>query len=392
MSGVACTEKSIVNTIRPGEAENSSEMHSNGMFVPSELNKHHIGRDSQTCESNVTNEVTVKKLPGIILSDCETSLAAFLGNDQDMVAPSGSTSFPELSRLHCDFNINKAVSNGDVHGLCSGLSSISINNHLEDSYITPDSDRLLLTHNSISSIGKHLQEDNEYGKEHSTTPAFWEDIIVGDILNIDYEQQKFSQGINNLSSGLHSPCLPQNVNQSSYQPRQQDQICHQNYFGKPSESLTEPLEAVFEKHVESEDNGTGVDNKVASDIGEDSIISNILSLELDAWEDSLVKLLGESDEPYAPFKAPAFRKVQDKNQSRFSFARQDDFMNEASDSQQSFEITGHDPKGNFASGDSMGNKDMLTGKHPYVFPSSNSVLSDKFVGSQSFLPSKISSE
>ncbi|TKY52876.1 CCR4-NOT transcription complex subunit 4 [Spatholobus suberectus] len=376
VSGVACTERSIFNTRRSGEAENSSDVRSNGAFVPSEMNKHNIGGNSQTRESNVFNEVTVEKLPGIILSNCETPLAAFI--DRDIVAPSVSTSFLELSRQH-DFNIDTAVginSNGDIHGLCSGLSSISINNHLEDSYFTPDSDALPFTHNPInSSIGQHLQQDNEYLTEHSTTPAFWEDIIVDDVLNIDYEPQKFSKGINYPSSGLNSTCLPQNVNQSSNQPLQQDQICCQNHLVKPSESFNENLETGFVKHVESKDNGTGVDSMIASDMGENNIISNILSLELDAWEGSLVKLLGESDELYKPFKAPTLRKVQDKNQSRFSFARQDDFMNEASNLQQSFEATGHDPEGNFSSGGLMGNNDTLTGKYPHVFTSGDSVLS-----------------
>ena len=117
--------------------------------------------------------------------------------------PFVNTSFLELSRQH-DFNIETAVginSNGDVHNLCLGLSSISINDHLEDSYFTPDSGRLPFTLNSInSSLGQHLQQDNEYSTEQSSTPAFWEDIIVDDILNIDSKQQKFSKGINCLSS------------------------------------------------------------------------------------------------------------------------------------------------------------------------------------------------
>ncbi|XP_012570308.1 uncharacterized protein [Cicer arietinum] len=361
--GVACTEKSILDTIKSGEDESSSDVHSNSVFLPSELNKHHSGGNSQTSS---------------------------VGIDQEMVVPSARTSFLEISRPH-DFNINRAISNRDVHGLCSGLSSVSINSHLEGSDFTRGSDRILSTHNSInSSLGNHVHQDNEYCKDQSTTPAFWEDIIVDDILNKDYEQQKFSKGINNLASGFHSPCFPQNLNQSSHQPKQQNQICNQNHLGKPSESFTEPLGAGFEKLAESEDTDTDVDNKVSSDIGENNIISNILSLELDAWEDSLVKLLGESDEPYTSFNAPALRKIQDKNQSRFSFARQDDSLNEASDLQQSFEITGHNPKCNSVSGGLNGNRDMFAGKHPHTFPSSNSVLSDKFDGSPSLVPSKFS--
>ncbi|KAG5112915.1 hypothetical protein JHK82_036184 [Glycine max] len=367
VSGVASTERSI-NIRKSGEAENSSDVCSNGAFVPSETNNHNSGGNSKT---------------------------SFMDNDQDTVAPSVSTGFLELSRQH-DFNIDTAVginSNGDVHGLCSGLSSISINIHLEDSYLTPDSDGLPFTRNSIdSSLGQHLQQDNEYSTEHSSTPAFWEDIIVDDVLNIDSKQQKFSKGINySSSSGLHSSCLPQNVNHSSHQPFQQDQICHQNHFRKPStESFNEHLETGHVKYGESKDNGAGVDSMVASDMGENNIISDILSLELDAWEGSLVNLLGESDELYRPFKAPILRKVQDKNQSRFSFARQDDFMNGASNLLQSFAVTGRDPEGNFSSGALMGNKDTLTGKYPHVFPSGNSVPSDKLVGSQSLVPSNFS--
>ncbi|KAE9612281.1 putative transcription factor C2H2 family [Lupinus albus] len=395
VSEVASTERSNLNS--SGGAENSPEMEADGVFLSSESNKHYIDGNSQTCESNVINEVTVEKLTGTALSNSPMSLAAFMGNDEDMVATSESTSFLEISRQHCDFGIDKAVSidsNKDVQGLCSGLSSVSMCSPLKDSSFIPDSVRLHYTHNSInSSIGKHMWQDNEYSysKEHSTTPAFWEDIVVDDVRNINRDQQVFSKGINNVSSGLCSSCLPQNVNQSSHQmwPQKQEQICNHDQLGKPSESFNEPSETGHGKHVENKDS-TGVDSKVASDMGESSIISNILSLELDAWEDSLVKLLDESGKPYLPLKSPTLRNVQDKkSQSRFSFARQDNLMN-TSDLEQSFGIAGNAPKENFASAGLMGNKDTPSGKYPHVSPSSNSMLLDKFLGSQPFVPSKYS--
>ncbi|XP_019443041.1 PREDICTED: uncharacterized protein LOC109347574 isoform X2 [Lupinus angustifolius] len=363
VSVVASTERSNLNS--SGEAENGSEMESNGVFLSSEFNKHYIDGNSQT--------------------------SAFTGNDQDMVASSESTSFLEISRQHCDFDIDKVVSidsNKDVQGLCSGLSSVSMCSPLEDSSFIPDSVRLHYTHNSInSSSGTNLWQDNEYSysKEHSTTPAFWEDIVVDDVININRDQQDFSKGINNVSSGLCSSCLPQNVNQSNHQmwSQKQEQICNLNQLVKPSESFSEPSETGHGKPVENKD-------ITASDMGENTIISNILSLELDAWEDSLVKLLDESGKPYLPLKSPTLRKVQDKSQSRFSFARQDNLMNDASDLEQSFGIAGNAPKGNFASAGLMGNKDTSAGKYPHVSPSSNSMLLDKFVGSQPFVPSKYS--
>jgi hypothetical protein len=143
----------------------------NSVSVPSELNKHHIGGNLQTCESIVINEVTVMKLSGIILSNCKIYSAASVGLGQEKVAPSVSTSFLEISAPH-DLNTNKAVSNRDVHGSCSELSFVSINSHLEDSYFTRDSDIILFTPNSttsafcikIMSIVKIIQPHQPFGK------------------------------------------------------------------------------------------------------------------------------------------------------------------------------------------------------------------------------------
>jgi hypothetical protein len=121
MPEAVCTERSILDAKKSGEDENSSDVHSDSVIVPSELNKHHIGGNSQT---------------------------SFVGLDRDKAAPSVSTSFLEISGQH-DLNTNKAVSHQDVHGICSELSSVSINSHLEDSYFTHDSDRIPFTHNSI---------------------------------------------------------------------------------------------------------------------------------------------------------------------------------------------------------------------------------------------------
>ncbi|KAI5427587.1 hypothetical protein KIW84_032841 [Lathyrus oleraceus] len=158
--------------------------------------------------------------------------SAFVGFDQDKAAPSTSTSFLETGRPH-NLNTNKAVSNRDVHGLCSELSSVNVNSNLKDSYFTQDSDKLLFSPNSInSSLGKHFPQDSEYCKDHSTTPAFWEDIIVDDMLNKDFDQQQFWKGTNNLASGHHSPHYLQNPNQSNHELKHQNQICNQNHLRK----------------------------------------------------------------------------------------------------------------------------------------------------------------
>ncbi|CAL0329107.1 unnamed protein product [Lupinus luteus] len=69
----------------------------------------------------------------------------------------------------------------------------------------------------------------------------------------------------------------------------------------------------------------------AMDKGENCIISNILSMDFDAWDDSLTspynlaKLLGDNtDNQSGPLKKSSSWKVQSNNHSRFSFARQEE--------------------------------------------------------------------
>ncbi|GAB2285136.1 hypothetical protein Dimus_019589 [Dionaea muscipula] len=70
---------------------------------------------------------------------------------------------------------------------------------------------------------------------------------------------------------------------------------------------------------------------------ESSIISNILSLDLDGLDESLTspqnvaQLLGAPDKPHGAHRVSSSWKVQNSNQSRFSFARQDESRNQLFD-------------------------------------------------------------
>lgn len=84
------------------------------------------------------------------------------------------------------------------------------------------------------------------------------------------------------------------------------------------------------------------DSNAAVDKGESSIISNILSLDFDSWDESLAspqnlaKLFGENDEQSGSSgKISSSWKVQNNNQSRFSFARQEESKSPAYDVQPS---------------------------------------------------------
>ncbi|XAR59805.1 hypothetical protein NMG60_11015783 [Bertholletia excelsa] len=96
---------------------------------------------------------------------------------------------------------------------------------------------------------------------------------------------------------------------------------------------------VSKKHVgETEGEASSFKQNAALDMGESSIISNILSLDLDSWHESLsspqnlVKLLGDTEQS---LKVASSRKVQNSSQSRFSFARQEDSYNYPSDNRPS---------------------------------------------------------
>ena len=76
------------------------------------------------------------------------------------------------------------------------------------------------------------------------------------------------------------------------------------------------------------------------------LISNMLSMGFDAWDESLTspqnfsKLLGETDRRQASLTLSSSRKAQNNSQSRFSFARQEESRNQVSDVEPSFSNIG----------------------------------------------------
>lgn len=90
------------------------------------------------------------------------------------------------------------------------------------------------------------------------------------------------------------------------------------------ESNDHHIERLISKIVKIGNDAATIDN------GESSIISNILSMEFDAWDD-LAKLLSDSTENQnGPLKKSSSWNVQ-TNQSRFSFARQEESKIQAFD-------------------------------------------------------------
>ncbi|XP_049409076.1 uncharacterized protein LOC125872403 isoform X1 [Solanum stenotomum] len=106
-----------------------------------------------------------------------------------------------------------------------------------------------------------------------------------------------------------------------------------SYYPLPDEGKRMHVE-MFQGEAPSENSSTNVD------IGESSIISNILSLDFDPWNESLTspqnlaKLLGETDDQQGSVRVSSSRKLT-SNQSRFSFAREEPTTNASADYQPS---------------------------------------------------------
>lgn len=106
------------------------------------------------------------------------------------------------------------------------------------------------------------------------------------------------------------------------------------------------------------DNIGSFGNAVSGNKDEGSIISDILSFEFDPWDESystannFVKMLNESEKNDALFNAPSWKSKGTSNESRFSFARQD---NQRNFQDSSFRNCGSDQNFSLLSQNSHGN-------------------------------------
>ncbi|XP_038693335.1 uncharacterized protein LOC119991167 isoform X1 [Tripterygium wilfordii] len=133
------------------------------------------------------------------------------------------------------------------------------------------------------------------------------------------------------------------------------------------------------------------------DTGESSIISNILSLDIDALDDSLrspqnlAKLLGESERQPGSHTMSSSWKVQNNQQSRFSFARQEESSHSAFGVEPPFSVFGHQRDQSFFQ-DLVENRDIYMDKLGIGngFSSNNFGGSDNFSSAAILSPNKMS--
>ncbi|ESR37917.1 hypothetical protein CICLE_v10027731mg [Citrus x clementina] len=190
--------------------------------------------------------------------------------------------------------------------------------------------------------------------------------------------------VTNHSSSLKSNGYPEKLARNTSGPGR----AVENAFLLSNEGQRMPRELQGDANIDA-----------AVDTGENSIISNILSMDFDTWDDplalpqNLAKLLSEPKKEPSSLKMSSSWKGHNHNQSRFSFARQEESRSHTFDNERSFSGFIQQPKSHSFNQDFAGNRDPLLDKlglrngfHPSSFEESDNFSSNHAV----FSPNKLS--
>ncbi|GMJ15456.1 hypothetical protein like AT3G45630 [Hibiscus trionum] len=200
-------------------------------------------------------------------------------------------------------------------------------------------------HLSNHSRSHSLQYGDSFGAVNLNADTAFVDNKVGDSL------QFHGSGVSSLSNGY-----PENYTSSSIGSG----ITTGGYLLPSNQGKVKQM-GIFLGNAE---------NVAAKDeTGENSIISNILSLDFDTWDDSLsspqnlAKLLGDSDKQQSnSLKFSSSGKALNNSQSRFSFARQEDTEYHPFDVESSFSVFGQIPQNQLSSQDFAESRDLYMNK------------------------------
>ncbi|XP_071933474.1 uncharacterized protein [Coffea arabica] len=368
----------------PAEENNKTQLESKQMLEPLKQN---LGSDSPTTmsdvpsrSSNPTTATTSSKLYGLPASkdkDKHVILSPKVINSDDTSSESsGSGSVKDL----------KDDIDEKVKTLSSDMLSLGIDDKcrgVEQIYLEPFREPLTsqTTGNAVESNGDSYLQRNKYSETPGVQVASNEE--KDDSLSFEDQRLKDPEVISDasylpnsshslLSSLNHRGCSPlksgpfngdgdlhvvdnkvDSVLQLSGTPVLSSGY-PENQFNSFA-SLANNVEHSYlftnaekSKHIGRYDSEVlSTSHNVALDMGESSIISNILSLDFDSWDESsltspqnLAKFLGETDRQQGSHGVVSPWKVQQSNQSRFSFAREEDPMNHAADGESSLGYIG----------------------------------------------------
>ncbi|KAJ6300147.1 hypothetical protein OIU76_021028, partial [Salix suchowensis] len=358
-------------------------------------------------------------------SHCPCALASEVVNTKN----SAGTSPSKLTKSSCITSLDEDEnfhSDGDLQGLCSGLSSISTDGNLKDEYCEPVvSERSISIHKLPKSqvsqpfVSEPLSESSIL----PTRSAFVEDLPCFDDQEVQgfeiihnqppassfpspkqHLEQSWQQGqIHQCTADVHPSFLPSKLDEVAFPFRSGNTVLSNGLLDRQANDLTEWdrsinhssvfLEVGSGKCLEEHGNLASGDCKLDQDTDESSIISNILSMDSGVWEDSLtspqslVKFLADNDTQQSSLKMPCIRKPQESSQSRFSFARQDDFSNHLSNFEYSLEnATNKSPASNHI----VENKEPWMDNYRSISSNITSVESNGFLSRHPFTSSSFS--
>ncbi|KAL0390480.1 UNVERIFIED_CONTAM: CCR4-NOT transcription complex subunit [Sesamum calycinum] len=242
---------------------------------------------------------------------------------------------------------------GNVENICSDISSMSIheNQVLQDSNVGQmrESATSQTSGTAVNTTEDVADVQSDFGlgaPTHATQIDVHE--IDDDLLSFNNQRLKDPEVVSNRIPNFgHEFHLSTHSNVRSHQFNGADDLDRQvldrtsNLMaaksnlpgGHPESVLKSPLAIDVEHANPFPSKLLGrYEGDVASgglDMGESSIISNILSLDFESWDESLTspqklaKFLGETDKQQGAFGVPVSRKSQNSSQSRFSFAREE---------------------------------------------------------------------
>ncbi|KAK9053602.1 hypothetical protein SSX86_024676 [Deinandra increscens subsp. villosa] len=211
-----------------------------------------------------------------------------------------------------------------IHQLSADMSSISIGrNH----GLQPSDDMALAEPLVSNKAAKPTVDDNYVAGERSWNIV--KDVALGEVKAdlASFNNQRLQDPEVITRTHIHMGNV-HNMPQSSH--------IHNPHSHPSGNSFTMPAvnghSSILDDPTESVSNG---DHKTTLDLRENSIISNILSMDFDPWDESLTspknlaKLLGKGDKQGAHIVSGS-RKTNNCNQSRFSFAREDECIDQRS--------------------------------------------------------------
>ncbi|GAB4825388.1 hypothetical protein Ancab_008262 [Ancistrocladus abbreviatus] len=381
--------------------EGHLRQHTNKM-ESSENVKHHYGENARTNVSEIS-AISLGARASMTSAGWLPSSAETAENNRDIKMPRNGSHYADRQSDICDVGKEtNASTDGKVQKLCSDMPSMTTDKRLDGEHPDIIHPNGLHLDNFMSSGAQGLQrQDSEKLQAHlaslvvskAATPVDgtsasrdardWQSDIVMPMLNVssgmlDKFDHQSSDAIvdnqtslpnsslslhflNNFSSLLqHADAVNDDANPAIVNRKAGESLATNvstasvvsNGYLENSVSGTSSLDYISILSNGGKENVAGrffsevsiVDSSPCLDM-ESSIISNILSLDLDSLDDpltspqNLVKLLGEPDKQHGSLKLPSPWKAQNSNQSRFSFARQDEPRNQLFDVEPSFSNT-----------------------------------------------------